>query len=275
MNIALQLKKLYSFARGRVSAKREARQLIRLQRNMQRIALRRVTSLFRKFINTKAFLYKEFGVYEPLQASRDLSEELFPVMLAHYKRVISAVYKHNADKYDRNTKAEEAIVFGRNVDIDELAAIYFANRQLILSNISTRMANRIDKIIREGRADNLTLQAIAAAISNKILPIGRNRAALIARTETHNAAMYANHAYHKKVKDDYGVKMLKQWVSAGDLRTRSAHAAANGQIVDMDEDFIVGGVPMAYAGDPKGGAKNVINCRCAIIYVDEEDVVLE
>jgi uncharacterized protein with gpF-like domain len=137
------------------------------------------------------------------------------------------------------------------------------------------MANRIDKIIREGRADNLTLQAIAAAISNTILPIGKNRAALIARTETHNAAMYANHAYHKKVKDDYGVKMLKQWVSAGDLRTRSAHAAANGQVVDMDEDFIVGGVPMAYAGDPKGGAKNVINCRCAIIYVDEEDVVLE
>jgi uncharacterized protein with gpF-like domain len=87
--------------------------------------------------------------------------------------------------------------------------------------------------------------------------------------------MYANHAYHKKVKDDYGVKMLKQWVSAGDLRTRSAHASANGQVVDMDEDFIVGGVPMAYAGDPKGGAKNVINCRCAIIYVDEEDVVLE
>ena len=136
MNIALQLKKLYSFARGRVSAKREARQLIRLQRNMQRIALRRVTSLFRKFINTKAFLYKEFGVYEPLQASRDLNEELFPVMLAHYKRVISAVYKHNADKYDTNTKAEEAIVFGRNVDIDELAAIYFANRQLILSAIA-------------------------------------------------------------------------------------------------------------------------------------------
>lgn len=275
MNIALQLKKLYTFRRGRVSAAREARQLQRINRNLSRIALRRLNTLFRKFINTKAYLYKEFGVYEPLQATRDLNEELYPVMLAHYKRVISSIYKHNEERYNKINKAEEALVFGRNVDIDELATLYFANRQLILSNISTRMANRIDNIIRQGRADSLTLNAIAKTISTSLLPIGRGRAALISRTETHNAAAFANHAYHRKVKDDYGVKMMKQWVSSGDLRTRSAHASANGQVVDMDEDFIIGGAPMAYAGDPKGGAKNVINCRCAIIYVDEEDIVLE
>jgi hypothetical protein len=40
----------------------------------------------------------------------------------------------------------------------------------------------------------------------------------------------------------------------------------------MNEDFIVGGVPMEYAGDPKGGASNVINCRCVIIYADERDM---
>lgn len=275
MNIALQLKKLYNFRRGRVNAARELRQLQRLNQNLSRIALRRTETLFRKFINTKAYLYREFGVYEPQQATRDLNEELFPVMLSHYKRVISTIYQHNEEKYDKINKAEGALVFGRNVDIDELAALYFANRQLILSNISTRMANRIDNIIRTGRADNLTINEIARTISTTLLPIGRNRAALIARTETHGAASYANHSYHTKVKNDYGIKMMKQWVASGDQRTRSAHSAASGQTVDMDEDFIIGGVPMAYAGDPRGGAKNVINCRCAIIYVDEEDIVLE
>ena len=44
--------------------------------------------------------------------------------------------------------------------------------------------------------------------------------------------------------------MLKKWVATSDGRTRPAHAAASGQIVDMNEDFTVGGMPMGYAGDP-------------------------
>jgi len=30
---------------------------------------------------------------------------------------------------------------------------------------------------------------------------------------------------------------------------------------------------MSYAGDPKGGAVNVCNCRCVVIYVDARDSV--
>ena len=40
------------------------------------------------------------------------------------------------------------------------------------------------------------------------------------------------------------------------------------------EDFDIGGSPMNHAGDPKGGAKNVVNCRCVIVYADERDIVL-
>jgi len=67
--------------------------------------------------------------------------------------------------------------------------------------------------------------------------------------------------------------MLKRWVSTNDERTRSSHAIANGQTVDMSENFIVGGSEMGFAGDSKGGAKNVINCRCVIVYADEQDIV--
>ena len=66
--------------------------------------------------------------------------------------------------------------------------------------------------------------------------------------------------------------MLKKWVATNDARTRSTHSAASGQIVDMDEDFTVGGTPMGFAGDSRGGAKNVINCRCVIVYADERDM---
>ena len=47
----------------------------------------------------------------------------------------------------------------------------------------------------------------------------------------------------------------------------------------MDEDFIVPykGVDyaMGFAGDPRGGPANVINCRCVIVYFEDEDVIID
>jgi hypothetical protein len=84
---------------------------------------------------------------------------------------------------------------------------------------------------------------------------------------------FSQHEYHKKVGDSYGVGMIKEWVATSDTRTRTSHMIANGTKVSMDEDFTVGGSPMKYAGDPRGGASNVINCRCVIVYVDAEDAL--
>ncbi len=58
------------------------------------------------------------------------------------------------------------------------------------------IAKRVERIITEGREEGLSVNQIAQNISNKVLPISKSRAALIARTETHNAASFANHQYH-------------------------------------------------------------------------------
>ena len=68
--------------------------------------------------------------------------------------------------------------------------------------------------------------------------------------------------------------MIKRWVSNADERTRPSHALANGQEVGIDDDFIIGGKKMSYAGDPKGGASEVINCRCVIVYTEPDDEIL-
>ena len=52
-----------------------------------------------------------------------------------------------------------------------------------------------------------------------------------------------------------------------------ADQAMNGKEVPLDEDFIVRGMPMSYTGDPKGGASNVINCRCVTVYFTPEDEI--
>ena len=73
-----------------------------------------------------------------------------------------------------------------------------------------------------------------------------------------------------------GSKLKKKWVATNDPRTRDAHSLMNlEEPINMDETFIVGGKRMQHTGDPKGGPENNVNCRCVILYVDEQDVVLD
>jgi len=266
-----QVKQLSSFKIGKVNARKEARRLRRIQQNQERIVFRKLNTLFRKFLRTSAFLYEEFGQFNISVSSFRLREELTPTLINHYKRVFRTIYNSNNEMFDRGRKQEEIFVFDRSQDFEKLIDDYFRNRQLYLVGITTRIANRIDKIIQNGRAEGLTLREIARNIANDF-GFTRSRASLIARTETHSAATFANHQYYRTAGNDYGFNFVKQWVATNDERTRPDHRNANGQVVDMDEDFNIGGVLMEYAGDPKGGAKNVVNCRCVIVYKDKDDL---
>lgn len=100
----------------------------------------------------------------------------------------------------------------------------------------------------------------------------------IARTETTAAANYAA-VKSGKVS---GFLMQKHWISATDARTRRKpkahfdHAEMNGKKVGIDEDFIFNENTLdedrlSFAGDPKGKAGNVINCRCTVSVIPARD----
>jgi len=98
------------------------------------------------------------------------------------------------------------------------------------------------------------------------------RADTIARTETHQAAMYA----HKRQIENYaaqaaslGVTVKKQWSSVADERTRPWHTDMDGETVGLNEYFIVDGEKMDRPGDPDASAHNTINCRCVLVTVDD------
>ena len=65
----------------------------------------------------------------------------------------------------------------------------------------------------------------------------------------------------------------KRWLATQDERSRPSHLAVGGTTIPIEEDFIVGGARMGYAGDPRGGARNVINCRCVILYTSDLDEI--
>lgn len=97
-------------------------------------------------------------------------------------------------------------------------------------------------------------------------PSTRVRAERIARTEVVGAMNRAsNDAYNRSE-----VVGKKKWLTSRDDRVRPTkighfnHKAADGQIVDKDARFEVGGELLLHPGDPLGSAGNIIRCRCAI-----------
>ncbi len=264
----IKTKQVGRFRVGRLNARREARKLRVIINNQEKTYFRRLNALFRKYFRTSAFLYEEFGRYEISEGAARLREEFFPMTVTHFRKVFRVIYDTNNKKFKDELK-DEIFVLDRSEDFEKLINDYFATRELFLTGVSARLAARIDKVIGDGRADGLNLDQIARKVAADF-GFARSRAALVARTETHSAATFANHQYYKTASDDYGLGLVKQWVATNDARTRESHRNANGQERDMAEDFLIDGVPMNYAGDPKGGAKNVVNCRCVIIYKDKE-----
>lgn len=73
-----------------------------------------------------------------------------------------------------------------------------------------------------------------------------------------------------------GIKLRKRWVSAKDGRVRDAHGAADGQIVNVDEPFIVGGEKLMFPGDKTAASGwNLYNCRCGMRTVEKEGIEAE
>jgi hypothetical protein len=114
---------------------------------------------------------------------------------------------------------------------------------------------------------DLDFQNLGIAEKTRILRSQFNRysafqAERLVRTEATSAA---NFATLKSANTIFPAEDLqKEWISATDERTRPTHRAVNGVVVNQTDFFTVGDSLMMYPGDPRGSAKEVINCRCSI-----------
>lgn len=62
------------------------------------------------------------------------------------------------------------------------------------------------------------------------------------------------------------LKVKKKWVAILDSKTRSTHAQADGQVVDVNEYFLVGGHQAKTPRDTNLPPAESINCRCVADY---------
>lgn len=88
------------------------------------------------------------------------------------------------------------------------------------------------------------------------------RAGSIARHNVMAATAIAQHAaaVHS------GAQLEKEWVSMQDGKVRPSHVAADGQIIGLEDFYIVGGEQLVEPRDPAGSPAETANCRCQEIY---------
>ena len=157
--------------------------------------------------------------------------------------------------------------FSKDFDDDfeeQLAAFVTLNTGIWVAEIDETTRKRIAKVIDNSYANGLSIDETGVALRNTVIGMGVYRSNLIARTEVHRVAGFANEAVAENMNIDGTVK---EWVAIQDARTRLSHSIAAGQRVPLESDFVVGGERLKYPGDPKGSAGNTINCRCASIYI--------
>lgn len=245
-------------SRKRVAPRKEILEQNRIRIGFEKKLNRQLMKSFRKVGKQARSEYEAVGglVSTPRQGLSDIRD----ILTNHYRAVIEEFGLRMVRDNKQDSQFEMIIRdYINRVGGDRIV------------NINNTTMQRIRRVISLGEKEGLGVAVIGKNIFDTMGgAFSRSRSATIARTETHNAASFANH----QVNASFGIpNQKKRWVSVSDDRTRSHHSQMNGVEVGIDEDFIVNGIPMGYAGDPRGGAGNIINCRCVILYVTPEDEV--
>lgn len=191
---------------------------------------------------------------------------------ANLEDVVTNMYKTagllRASQVRSELREQQLKRFGRN---DEMTAIIMDYLQRYILDKSVRpisqttrewVLRKIQQGINEGKGTQEIAKWIMEDPSNvKFL---KYQAVRIVRTETVRATNIGAIA----AAETSPFATVKEWISAHDNRTRHSHRLVDGQIAEMSEPFSNG---LMQPGDPKGDAKEVINCRCVIAVVAKRD----
>lgn len=156
----------------------------------------------------------------------------------------------------------------KDVDTFRAARVDWARQHgaALAVNLDTQTRARIRAAIEQATRENWSPDTLRKRLQQGLVPglpglAPRTRAELIARTELHNAATYAQEREALGLAER-GADLVKVWTATRDHRTRPHHRRAHGQTRELKEDFQVGGRAMSRPGDPRGGVHNTARCRC-------------
>lgn len=159
------------------------------------------------------------------------------------------------------------------VSFDALNPNIFASMQkklVKITRVNQTTFNELRRQMIDGISEGESVDQLADRIQRLYGFSQASRAPMIARTEAVGATNSGEILMYKQA----GVTK-KRWLSAQDERTRASHLDADGQVVGIDETFTLSGTEgiaeLKHPGDPDGPAGEVINCRCTLIPVFDDN----
>jgi hypothetical protein len=101
----------------------------------------------------------------------------------------------------------------------------------------------------------------AVTVTQKLLQVNRSKANTVTNTEIGRAYSVATHE-RQMMASAYLPGLMKQWRRSMKEHERPAHTIADGQLVAVEKKFVINGARLDHPRDPKGPAKETINCGC-------------
>lgn len=144
-----------------------------------------------------------------------------------------------------------------------LADAYLATRTNYLTNVADETWRATRSQLLKGMREGESIPELKNRVQ-KVLDVSDGRALNIARTEVVGASNAGAFEQMGLMRGQGSI--TKEWLATLDARTREDHLDVDGDARDLDEPFIVGGLPMQRPHDPSGGPGNVCNCRCTALY---------
>lgn len=151
----------------------------------------------------------------------------------------------------------------------DLAATYLASAKNRLASVGDVVWSNMRAQLVIGYEAGESIQQLATRLRD-VAKISEPRATTIARTEVVPAANFGS-LQQLRAGGFTDAECKKEWLATNDARTREAHRLADGQRVGLSQPFKVDGDYLQVPGDPAGRYENVVNCRCSIAYVFDDD----
>jgi len=169
---------------------------------------------------------------------------------------ITPVLAELMNRTGQQALAEIAVGMSFSLENPRVRAL-LALRAQEMKTVAATAQDRCRATLAEGLLNGETIEQLTDRVMEWSATGQEYHAENVARTET---GICMNSAALEGYRE--GGATGKEWLSIVDDRSREWHAAMDGVVVGIDEDFDLDGEPCDGPGDPSLGPENVCQCRC-------------
>lgn len=210
-----------------------------------------------------------------IAASKEAIDNLDPSMVSikpindYYKRLYLTVIPPIADKQYSKFKKDISTPIDpdeRNPIWDDIIIRFLATGDMAtrITRVTENTKEILRRVLIQAQSEGLSNQQTARRLRESYA-MSYKRGLVIARTELGTAEMTGEFVGMRRLSME-GYQVTKTWKTSGDSKVRDDHVQMEGITLPLNQDFDVNGWPMSRPLDPKGGASQVINCRCFLTY---------